>query len=98
MEARVNQSSRYGVIIAFSGREYVKYEWRLVPAGCEAEAERHPYLEIKPVELQEAGDDFVIPPSYSDPQPEQPPETTEPEPVKPEEQNDNPPKKPRKRR
>jgi len=48
MEARVSQSSRYGNITAFSGREYVKYEWRTVPAGFEEEAEKNPYLEIKP--------------------------------------------------
>ncbi len=51
MDARVSQSSRYGNITAFSGREYVKYEWRAVPAGFEAEAERNPYLEIKPEEF-----------------------------------------------
>jgi hypothetical protein len=49
MEARVNQSSRYGSIVAFSGREYVKYEWRVVPAGFELEAARHPYLEVKQI-------------------------------------------------
>lgn len=27
-------------INAFTGRELVRYEWRPVPAGCEAEAER----------------------------------------------------------
>jgi hypothetical protein len=87
MDARVNQSSRYGTITAFSGREYVKYEWRVVPAGFEAEAARHPYLEVKPVEVE------------SEPQPEPPVALIEevkfepvPEPVA------EPAKQPRKRR
>lgn len=53
MEAKVKDSSRYRSIIAFSGREFVKGEWRSVPAGCEAEAMRNGYLETqeKPVEV-----------------------------------------------
>lgn len=46
MKARVKQSSRYGIITAFTGREYVKYEWRLVPDGCEDEAAKHPFLTV----------------------------------------------------
>lgn len=34
-------------VTAFAGREYVAYEWRPVPAGCDAEARRHPYLELQ---------------------------------------------------
>jgi hypothetical protein len=93
MEAKVNQSSRYGTVTAFSGHEYVKYEWRIVPAGHEEEAARHPSLEVKqigldvleslpefskPVELQDAGEGLEIPPTYTDPQPEP---VTIPEPV-----------------
>jgi hypothetical protein len=33
-------------INAFTGREYVPYEWRDVPAGKEDEAQRNPYLEL----------------------------------------------------
>jgi len=36
-----------GPVSAF-GFEFVAYEWRNVPAGFEADAERHPYLEIQP--------------------------------------------------
>jgi hypothetical protein len=35
-----------GPVVAFGGIEFVTYEWRIVPAGCEVEAERHPYLEV----------------------------------------------------
>ena len=34
-------------VTAFTGREYVGREWRPVPAGREAEAERHPHLELR---------------------------------------------------
>lgn len=53
MEAKVKQESRWGSITAFSGCEFVKSEWRAVPAGCEAEAMRNEYLETreKPVEV-----------------------------------------------
>lgn len=27
-------------VTAFTGREFVRYEWRAVPVGCEAEAQR----------------------------------------------------------
>ena len=39
-----------GPVVAFGGFEFVNYEWRDVPPGHEAEAERHPYLEIEQVE------------------------------------------------
>ena len=39
-----------GSVIAFGGCEFVKNEWRDVPPGKEAEAERHPYLEIEHAE------------------------------------------------
>lgn len=44
MEARANTPFH---INAFSGRVFVKHEWRPVPAGCEEEAERNPYLETR---------------------------------------------------
>ena len=47
MQARVKLSSRYGSITAFSGLEFVKYEWRNVPAGKDEEAKRNPYLELE---------------------------------------------------
>jgi hypothetical protein len=47
MKARVKADSRFGVVMAFTGREYTKREWRDVPPGYEAEAGRHPYLELE---------------------------------------------------
>ncbi len=46
MQARVKSDARWNNISAFSGREYTKGEWRDVPAGCEAEAESNPFLEL----------------------------------------------------
>jgi pyruvate/2-oxoglutarate dehydrogenase complex dihydrolipoamide acyltransferase (E2) component len=40
MKAKVKESWPWGIVQAFAGRQYVKYEWRPVPAGAEAEAER----------------------------------------------------------
>lgn len=47
MEATVNEKTRHGTVIAFSGHEYVRYEWRRVPAGFEEQAERHPHLNTR---------------------------------------------------
>ena len=47
MQARVKQDARYGIILAFSGVEFVKIEWREVPVGKEAEALRNQYLEVR---------------------------------------------------
>jgi hypothetical protein len=47
MNARVSSKSRYGSINAFSGHEYVKYEWRAVPEGQEDSARKNPYLEVQ---------------------------------------------------
>lgn len=37
---------------AFTGREYVPYEWRLVPEGSEDEARRQPDLELREAETE----------------------------------------------
>ena len=47
MRVKVRQSHRYQTVVAFSGKEYNKKEFRDVPEGCEEEAKRHPYLEIE---------------------------------------------------
>jgi hypothetical protein len=47
-EAQVNQRTRHSTVIAFSGAEFVRYEWRDVPAGFEAQAEAHPFLVLRP--------------------------------------------------
>jgi hypothetical protein len=43
MKAKSNQSYP---VQAFSGREYVRYEWRDVPTGLEEQARGNPYLEL----------------------------------------------------
>jgi hypothetical protein len=55
MKARVKPDGPAWPITAFGGRaDYVKREWRVVPAGFEDEARAHPYLlveeEAPPVE------------------------------------------------
>lgn len=81
MEARVKQSSRYGTITAFSGSEYVKYEWRIVPAGKEEEAAQHPSLEVKQIGM----DVLESLPSFGK---EQPAEIAEPQPAQKPEQGE----------
>ena len=49
MKAKANDYPS-GPVVAFGGIEFVPYEWRDVPPGCEAEAERHPYLLIEIVQ------------------------------------------------
>lgn len=46
MQARVKADHRWKSLSAFSGHEYIKSEWRPVPAGYEAEAMTHPDLEL----------------------------------------------------
>lgn len=46
MYARVKQDCRFKTITAFGGREYTKRGWLVVPAVNEAEARRHPMLDI----------------------------------------------------
>jgi hypothetical protein len=48
MLARVRQDYAAGAVMAFSGREYVRSEWREVPAGFEEQARNHELLEIQP--------------------------------------------------
>jgi hypothetical protein len=48
MLARVKQDYAAGPVIAFSGREYVRGEWREVPAGFEEQAKNHPLLDTQP--------------------------------------------------
>jgi len=48
MLARVKQDYAAGPVMAFSGREYVRSEWREVPAGFEDQAKNHPLLDTQP--------------------------------------------------
>jgi hypothetical protein len=47
MLARVKQDYLAGAVTAFSGREYIRSEWREVPAGFEEQAKNHPLLETQ---------------------------------------------------
>jgi hypothetical protein len=47
MLARVKQDYAAGPVRAFSGREYVREEWREVPAGFEEQALTNPLLETQ---------------------------------------------------
>jgi hypothetical protein len=47
MQAKIKQTSRYGMASLFSGVEFVKREWRTVPAGFEEQARENPLLEIR---------------------------------------------------
>lgn len=47
MQAKVKKDYRYPAVTAFSGLEFVKFEWRAVPAFAEDEAKRHPALETQ---------------------------------------------------
>jgi hypothetical protein len=48
MNAKLKSDYRWNTIRAFGGSEFVKSEFRPVPAGQEVEAKAHPYLEIEP--------------------------------------------------
>ena len=48
MLARVKQNYAAGPVTAFSGHEYVRNEWREVPAGFEEQAKNHPLLDTQP--------------------------------------------------
>lgn len=47
MEARVKQDYRFGTVSALVGRRFNKKDWTPIPAELEAEAEAHPFLEIR---------------------------------------------------
>src|SRR3990167_2579334 len=47
MQARLKKSSRYGTASFFSGREFVKFEWRPIPPGFEDQARKNDLLELR---------------------------------------------------
>jgi len=49
IEAQVKKDARWSIITACSGREFIKDEFRIVPAGMEAEAKANPFLETRAV-------------------------------------------------
>ena len=46
MLAKVKDEYRHRFVQAFSGREFIKSEWRQVQAGFETEAKAHPFLDV----------------------------------------------------
>lgn len=59
MKAKVKAGYRWGVITAFAGCEYVKYEFRNVPPQFESAALVHDALDVMLEEDQEAVAKFV---------------------------------------
>ena len=47
LEAKVKDSYNMGPIVAFSGHEYIRNEWRPVPVGFEPAAIVHPMLDVR---------------------------------------------------
>ena len=62
MLAKVKQESRYGIITAFSGVEFIKTEWREVPAGKEDEARAHPLLLVQEITLEVKPEPVIVHP------------------------------------
>lgn len=53
MLAQVKPDSRMKIVMAFTGHEYVRYEWRPVPEGAQEEARKHPLLDVMEAEEPE---------------------------------------------
>lgn len=53
LEAKVKDTYRMGPVIAFSGHEFVRNEWRDVPVGFGPAALAHPLLDVREKESQE---------------------------------------------
>ncbi len=47
MQAKVKQDYFLPSLIAFSGVEFTKKEWRAVPVSAEDEAKAHPSLDVR---------------------------------------------------
>lgn len=67
MKARVKEDCRWPIIQACTGREFVQYEWRPVPAGQERDASTNPYLNVQEASMDEsaAEDTAVLPASLT---------------------------------
>ncbi len=53
LEAKVKDTYQMGPVVAFSGHEYIRAEWRDVPVGSEPAAIVHPLLDVREKESQE---------------------------------------------
>jgi len=56
MEAKVKDSARFQTYVFFSGHEFVKGDWRPVPADSEAQARAEAVLEIREERKDESGE------------------------------------------
>jgi len=52
LEAKVNKEVVTSIVMAFGGKEFVKYEWRKVPSDPKSikQAKDHPMLDVRPVQ------------------------------------------------
>jgi len=53
LEAKVKDTYQMGPVVAFSGHEFIRNEWRDVPAGFGPAALVHPLLDVREKESQE---------------------------------------------
>lgn len=85
LEARVKQDYFLAHISAFSGLEFVKSEWRPVPAGLEDQARNHELLEVREVKTKTPAPEahYVAPPVPIAPPEFDTEEAEAPEPDKP---------------
>lgn len=58
LEVRVKDDHAWPTIRAFAGREITKDAWVLVPEDREDEAERHPFLDVREVDLEDRPEGF----------------------------------------
>lgn len=61
MEAKVKNDYRWNTLIAFSGVEYIKNEFRPVPEWAEAEAKAHESLEVREDAVKSTTEEVVDP-------------------------------------
>jgi hypothetical protein len=67
LEARVKPDYYLNTVIAFSGHEYFKDEWRPVPEHDEEAARTHEQLEVREVAKQAESLDMAEPALKADP-------------------------------
>ncbi len=62
MKARIKNSSGRRSVTAFDANEYVRHEWRDVPAHCHEEAQRHPFIEVDELAVSPPEPDEIVHP------------------------------------
>lgn len=83
LEAKLKDSYYMNSIQLFSGREYVKGEWRPVPAGKEEQAQENDNLELRDSESAEVHVEELTEPKVEDPAVRRGEETAKRKPRKP---------------